>query len=98
MGWVKNQTERRHGNRCIIFCHQKLESLSIAVAALACGKKVAGTVGEGIAPLVIPSAFVAQISSAFGMHLFSMMGIPVSTSFAFPANFSLDKPYEIGRN
>ncbi len=57
-------------------------SLSIAVGALTYGRKVADTVGKGITPLDIPSAFVAQISSAFGMHLFSMLGIPVSTSSA----------------
>ena len=56
--------------------------LSIAVGAFTYGKKVADTVGKGITPLDIPSAFVAQISSAFGMHLFSMFGIPVSTSSA----------------
>ena len=55
-------------------------SLSIAVGAMTYGRKVADTVGKGITPLDIPSAFVAQISSAFGMHLFSMLGIPVSTS------------------
>ena len=56
--------------------------LSIAVGAFTYGRKVADTVGKGITPLDIPSAFVAQISSAFGMHLFSMFGIPVSTSSA----------------
>jgi len=56
--------------------------LSIAVGAFTFGRKVADTVGKGITPLDIPSAFVAQISSAFGMHLFSMFGIPVSTSSA----------------
>ncbi len=56
--------------------------LSIAVGALTYGKKVADTVGKGITPLDISSAFVAQIASAFGMHLFSMFGIPVSTSSA----------------
>jgi PiT family inorganic phosphate transporter len=54
--------------------------LSIAVGAATFGKKVADTVGKGITPLDIPGAFVAQVSSAFGMHLFSMLGIPVSTS------------------
>jgi len=52
------------------------------VGALTYGQKVADTVGKGITPLDIPGAFVAQISSAFGMHLFSMFGIPVSTSSA----------------
>ena len=56
--------------------------VSIAVGAWTYGKKVADTVGKGITPLDIPGAFVAQISSAFGMHLFSMFGIPVSTSSA----------------
>lgn len=56
--------------------------VSIAVGALTYGEKVAYTVGKGITPLDIPSAFVAQISSAFGLHLFSLLGIPVSTSSA----------------
>ena len=55
---------------------------AIAVGAASYGKKVAETVGKGITPLDIPGAFIAQISSAFGMHLFSMLGIPVSTSSA----------------
>ena len=56
--------------------------VSIAIGAATYGRKVADTVGKGITPLDIPGAFVAQISSAFGMHLFSMLGIPVSTSSA----------------
>ena len=56
--------------------------LSIAVGAVTYGRKVADTVGKGITPLDIPGAFVAQVSSAFGMHLFSLLGIPVSTSSA----------------
>jgi PiT family inorganic phosphate transporter len=56
--------------------------VSIAVGAITYGRKVADTVGKGITPLDIPGAFVAQISSAFGMHLFSLFGIPVSTSSA----------------
>lgn len=56
--------------------------ISIAVGAVTFGKKVADTVGKGITPLDIPGAFVAQVSSAFGMHLFSLFGIPVSTSSA----------------
>ena len=56
--------------------------LSIAFGAATYGKKVAHTVGTGITPLDISGAFIAQISSAFGMHLFSMLGIPVSTSSA----------------
>jgi PiT family inorganic phosphate transporter len=56
--------------------------VSIATGALTYGTKVADTVGKGITPLDIPGAFIAQMSSAFGMHLFSILGIPVSTSSA----------------
>ena len=56
--------------------------ISIAVGAATFGKKVADTVGKGITPLDIPGAFVAQVSSAFGMHLFALLGIPVSTTSA----------------
>jgi PiT family inorganic phosphate transporter len=56
--------------------------VSIALGAATYGKKVADTVGKGITPLNITGAFVAQTASAFGMHLFSMLGIPVSTSSA----------------
>lgn len=56
--------------------------VSIAIGAITYGRKVADTVGKGITPLDIPGAFVAQVASAFGMHLFSMLGIPVSTSSA----------------
>ena len=56
--------------------------IAIAVGAMTYGKKVADTVGKGITPLDLPGAFAAQMSSAFGIHLFSMLGIPVSTSTA----------------
>ena len=59
-----------------------LSGISIAIGAITYGQKVADTVGKGITPLDIPGAFVAQMSSAVGMHLFSMLGIPVSTSSA----------------
>ena len=56
--------------------------VAIAVGAITYGKRVADTVGKGITPLDIPGALVAQIASALGMHLFSIYGIPVSTSSA----------------
>jgi PiT family inorganic phosphate transporter len=56
--------------------------LSIVAGAATYAKKVAHTVGSGITLLDIPAAFIAQISAAFGMHFFSMLGIPVSTSSA----------------
>jgi len=53
---------------------------ALAVGALTFGKGVTETVGKSLTRLDLPSAFAAQISAAFGVHLFSMMGIPVSTS------------------
>lgn len=55
---------------------------SIATGAITWGKRVADTVGKAIVPLDVPGAFAAQVSAAFGMHLFSILGIPVSTSSA----------------
>jgi len=56
--------------------------ISIALGAASYGQKVTDTVGKGIIPLDLPGAFVALISSAFGVHLFSILGIPVNTSSA----------------
>jgi phosphate/sulfate permease len=56
--------------------------IAITLGAATYGKKVADTVGKGITPLDLPSAFIAQFSSAFGLHFFSLLGIPVSTSSA----------------
>ena len=55
---------------------------AIALGAVTYGRKVANTIGKGITPLDVSGAFVAQTSSAIGMHLFSVWGIPVSTSTA----------------
>jgi len=63
----------------ILLC---IGGIAIGVGAVTYGKKVTDTVGKGITPLDVQGAFVVQISSAFGMHLFSMLGIPVSTSSA----------------
>ncbi len=57
-------------------------SLSIASGALLFGRGVAETVGKNIITLDLPSATAVQIAMAFGLHLFSMFGIPVSTSQA----------------
>jgi phosphate/sulfate permease len=59
-----------------------LGALSIAAGAILFGRGVAETVGKSIIPLDLQSAFAVQISVAFGLHLFSMLGIPVSTSQA----------------
>ena len=59
-----------------------LGATSMALGALLFGRGVAETVGKSIIPLDLQSAFAVQVSSAFGLHLFSMLGIPVSTSQA----------------
>ena len=55
---------------------------ALALGTITYGRKVADTVGKGITPLDLPGAFAAQISSALGIHFFSVLGIPVSTSSA----------------
>jgi len=57
-------------------------ALSIAAGTLFFSKGVIETVGHSIIPLDLPSAFAVQVSGGFGLHLFSMLGAPVSTSQA----------------
>jgi len=60
--------------------------VSIAIGAITYSKKVADTVGKGITPLDIPGAFIAQTSSAIGMHsstLLACFSISSMTSFSF---------------
>jgi PiT family inorganic phosphate transporter len=59
-----------------------LGGLAIAAGGISYGQKVAETIGKGITPLNIPGALAAQVAAAVGMHLFSLLGIPVSTSSA----------------
>ena len=59
-----------------------LGGVAMATGALTFGKRVTQTVGRSITPLDYTGALAAQSSAAFGVHLFSMMGIPVSTSQA----------------
>ena len=54
----------------------------MGVGALTYGRKVTSTVGKNITPLDLPGAFSAQFAAAAGVHLFSILGIPVSTSQA----------------
>ena len=56
--------------------------VAMAFGAHTFGRRVTETVGKSITPLDLGSAFAAQISAAFGVHMFSMLGIPVSTSQA----------------
>jgi PiT family inorganic phosphate transporter len=56
--------------------------LAMAVGALTFGQRVTDTVGKSITPLDYSGALAAQLSAAFGVHVFSILGIPVSTSQA----------------
>ena len=59
-----------------------LGGVAMGVGALTYGRKVTNTVGKSITPLDLPAAFSAQFAAALGVHLFSVLGIPVSTSQA----------------
>lgn len=59
-----------------------LGGIAIAVGTLTYGRKVTQAVGGGITPLDPAGAFSAQLSAALAVHLFSFLGIPVSTSQA----------------
>ncbi len=59
-----------------------LGGVAMAVGALTFGQRVTDTVGKTITPLDMGGAFAAQASAAAGVHLFSILGIPVSTSQA----------------
>ena len=59
-----------------------LGGVAMAVGAFTFGARVTDTVGKSITPLDYGGALSAQFAAAFGVHLFSMAGIPVSTSQA----------------
>ncbi len=59
-----------------------LGGVAMAVGAITFGERVTVTVGKTITQLDYGGALAAQLSAAFGVHLFSMAGIPVSTSQA----------------
>jgi PiT family inorganic phosphate transporter len=56
--------------------------LSIAAGALTYSKKVIVTIGKGIAPLDPFSALVAVLGAALTIHVFTQVGVPVSSSQA----------------
>jgi PiT family inorganic phosphate transporter len=56
--------------------------LSIASGVLTYSKKVMVTIGKGIAPIDPFSALVAVLGGALTMHLFTQLGVPVSSSQA----------------
>jgi PiT family inorganic phosphate transporter len=59
-----------------------LGGIAMAAGALTFGQRVTDTVGKSITQLDYSGALAAQLSAAVGVHLFSMLGIPVSTSQA----------------
>lgn len=56
--------------------------LAIAFGAFTYSKKVMETVGGKITPLDIPTAFVAVLTEAIILHIFTQVGVPVSASQA----------------
>ncbi len=56
--------------------------MSIASGVLTYSKKVMMTVGKGIVPLDPFSAFITMLSEAISLHLFTQLGVPVSSSQA----------------
>ena len=56
--------------------------LSIASGVLTYSKRVMITVGKGIAPLDPFSALVTVLATAFTLHVFTQIGVPVSSSQA----------------
>ncbi|MBN2800345.1 MAG: anion permease [Deltaproteobacteria bacterium] len=59
-----------------------LGGLSIGAGALLFGRGVAETVGRSILPLDLPGAFAVQVSTGVGLHVFALVGVPVSSSQA----------------
>jgi PiT family inorganic phosphate transporter len=59
-----------------------LGGIAMATGALTFGQRVTHTVGTNITPLDYSGALAAQMSAAAGVHVFSLLGIPVSTSQA----------------
>lgn len=72
------------GNATSSFMQQLalLGAVGVAIGSLTYSRKVMGTVGFGITPLGPMSAFTAQLGAALTVHLFTQLGLPVSTSQA----------------
>jgi PiT family inorganic phosphate transporter len=56
--------------------------LSIALGVLTYSKKVMMTIGKGIVPLDPLSALVSVLAEALTLHVFTQIGVPVSSSQA----------------
>lgn len=59
-----------------------LGGVAMAVGAIMAGSRVTDTVGKSITALDYGGALAAQLAAGLGVHLFSILGIPVSTSQA----------------
>ena len=59
-----------------------LGGISIALGAFTFSRPVMMTVGKGVIPLDALSAFVAVLALALTVHLFAVIGVPVSSSQA----------------
>jgi len=59
-----------------------LGGLSIALGTLTYSRRVMDTVGKGIVPLDPFSALVALLAEAISLHVFTQIGVPVSSSQA----------------
>jgi PiT family inorganic phosphate transporter len=57
-----------------------LGGLAIVLGIMTCGYKVIQTIGSEIANLLPIMAFSAQLASAINVHVYTVFGIPVSTS------------------
>jgi len=57
-----------------------LGGAAIVLGIMTWGYKVIETIGSGIAHLLPLMAFAAQLASAVNVHLYTLMGVPVSTS------------------
>ena len=57
-------------------------SIAIAIGALTYSKPVMMTVGKGIVKLDAFTAFICVLSHAVTVHIFAVIGVPVSTSQA----------------
>lgn len=59
-----------------------LGGVAMTVGIFTFGERVTDTVGKSITPLNYSGALAAQLSAGVGVHTFSILGIPVSTSQA----------------
>src|SRR5690625_4335692 len=59
-----------------------LGGIGIAVGVATWGYKVMQTVGSGITALAPPMAFIAEFAAALNVQIYTLFGIPVSTTHA----------------